>query len=888
MNTTSLLTGLLAVGVSLGALADAQQNKTSDDLKTDRERDTFSIAERLYHQGRTSELDATTRNNILLRAAELLETFVKEFPKSAQRSKALYMRATCLETAERNEQSQKVLKVLADSGKDGKPDDYVAAAAYKLATVAFTKGINNAADLASLDEAIKYYELVRIYSTNSPLKYDATYRKARALTIKGQRESKDKAAKSFEAAANLYATNFTVAKDVPPHIIGAVQFAYAQLLTEMGGDSNLQTALTQYELFLKNDNQNENQCSIATLQAARIATKLGLSDKATSYYAMLEKYPNMSQYATEAKMETLSAYFKAKEYDKILAAFPHSAEESTFLSEIKNSAQQAACACILGVTHFEKGDYLKAAPFFLKAEEVAHGTPRGADAGYRLILCLQKLQNESGARGKSAASLPGLAAYAQSYIITYDSAEATATRDLPCTDLVRVIYADQLLQLSNTDPLEHYKAVNIENLPAYIRPDTAYKKAWCMYRAWNAQKSADNDPDEVLKDFIAKYGDSARMPDVLCMRGNYLFESKYYENAIKEFEKVITEYSSSAAYPSCLQRAAQACMNCQPPKNSHAERYYKALLEYSENNVVSNYAIAEAHFNLARILYEDRTAQSIEHFKTAGELDSKRYGTSSAICLIQCYFKLKSTHEATLLEALPKFKKDHPSEYLTLPRAIPRWCGWACFQKKQYLQAAEYLNDSIDRNRTEEYRNAEGVSMKRPIAEPVVWITLARTCLEVGKYTSCDKAIGGIDAINYYLSQETDPHRRAEGLRVKALLLNGMGDLESARACCDEALKLGVNGPVLSSIRLAAGDTFLIEGKYEEAAAMYGIVANFDNNNPDVNREALFKVAYALRLNGKEAEATKYEKKLQDMGIEPQNALEGLPPSVSRPIQAKQ
>lgn len=264
---------------------------------------------------------------------------------------------------------------MADSGKDGKPDDYVAAAAYKLATVAFTKGINNAADLASLDEAIKYYELVRIYSTNSPLKYDATYRKARALTIKGQRESKDKAAKSFEAAANLYATNFTVAKDVPPHIIGAVQFAYAQLLTEMGGDSNLQTALTQYELFLKNDNQNENQCSIATLQAARIATKLGLSDKATSYYAMLEKYPNMSQYATEAKMETLSAYFKAKEYDKILAAFPHSAEESTFLSEIKNSAQQAACACILGVTHFEKGDYLKAAPFFLKAEEVAHGTP---------------------------------------------------------------------------------------------------------------------------------------------------------------------------------------------------------------------------------------------------------------------------------------------------------------------------------------------------------------------------------------------------------------------------------------------------------------------------------------------------------------------------------
>lgn len=887
MKTTTFVTGLLTLGAGLGCVAFAQQKPAADNLKADRERDTFAIAERLYNQGRTAELDATTRNNVLLRAAELLETFVKDFPQSENRNKALYMRATCLETASRDAQSQAVLKVLAAGGKEGKTDDYVAAAAYKLATVDFTKGINNAGDNASLESAVKYYDIVCAFSTNAPLKYDATYRKARALTIRGQREPKNKAEKYFAEAAAIYSTNFTVARDVPPHIVGAVQFAYAQLLTEMGGDSNLQTALIQYELFLKNENQDETQRSIATLQAARIATKLGQSDKATDYYAMLEKFPNMSQYAGEAKMETLSAYFKSKEYDKILAAFPHSAAECSFLQELKTDSQRAACAAILGETHFQKEDYLKAAPFFLMSEENARGTARGADSGYRLILCLQRLQSDMATRGKMSESLPGLSAYAQSYLQRYDSETATSTRDLPCTDMVRVIYADQLMQLPNTDPLSHYKAVNIENLPASIRADTAYKKAWCMYRAWDQNPCADNDPNAVLTDFISKYKDSVRMPDVLCMHGNYLFESKYYENAIKVFDRVITDYVNSPAYPSCLQRAAQACMHCQPPKHAGAERYYKSLLEYSNNNEVSNYAIAEAHFNLARILYENRTLEAIEHFKTASELDPERYGSSAAVCLIQCYFKLKNTHETTLLESLPKFKQEYPLEYQTLPRAIPRWCGWACFQKKQYIPSAEYLNDSIDRNRTEEYKTEQGTTALRPVAEPVVWITLARTCLEMGKYSSTDKFIGGIDAIDYYLSQETDPHRRAEGLRVKALMLNGMGELETARACCEAALKLGVNGPVLSSIRLAAGDTYFIEGKYEEAAAMYGIVANFDNNNPDVNREALYKVAHALRLNGKEAEAAKYEKKLEDMGIDPQKALDGLPPSVSRHVNTK-
>ena len=89
MKTTTLVTGLLAIGAGMGCVAHAQQKPAAENLKADRERDTFAIAERLYNQGRTAELDATTRNNVLLRAAELLETFVKDFPQSENRNKAL-------------------------------------------------------------------------------------------------------------------------------------------------------------------------------------------------------------------------------------------------------------------------------------------------------------------------------------------------------------------------------------------------------------------------------------------------------------------------------------------------------------------------------------------------------------------------------------------------------------------------------------------------------------------------------------------------------------------------------------------------------------------------------------------------------------------------------
>lgn len=905
MNTNTVLGGLLVIGAGLAAAAPAAKSTPAADVLTsDKERDSFAIAEQLYRQGNVEGLEDSARRNILSRVSELLKSFVDEFAESPQKTKALYMRATCEEKLGRKDAVREVLEQLAKAEKKGVKDEYVAAAAYKLATAEFAKGVNNVAAQDSLKEAATYFGIVERCSSNSKLVYDSLYRHARVLTIMGQRSTAKTAQDLFGQAVRLYDTHFkNNSAEIPEHIQGAAHYAYAQLLVELGGEDNLRTALAQFKLFLDAKNENENQRSIAVLQSARIASKLGMADEAAMYYEQLTKLSNMKDYEGEANMEIILALYRAERYEDIRKKFPQDADKAGFLKEIRTPALRAQCAGILGHVYMLDKKYAKAAGYFLFAENESLRTPRGADAGYRLIVCLQQLHNSRSGDEAGADSLPDLLAYGKTYLSMYDSPDNPETQGLQCTDIARVIYADHVMKVTKDLPWEHYLAIDMNNLPEYILEDTAYKKAWCLFRVWSETRAADKSPESALNYYIDKLKNQRRLPDVLCMRGNFYFESKFYEAAINDFVKVITQHKDSPAYPACLQRAAHACMNCQPPRHEEAKKHFSELLKYAEqiensgdadSQNISVYAAAEANFNLGRLCYQNEPDKSVQYFKTAMELNGKDYAASASACLIQCYFKLKNTEKKTLLEELPKLKKTYPQQYKSLSKAIPRWCGWSWYQDAEnnlenYKLSVEYLNDSIDRKKTEEYTDADGQTHNRPIAESVVWLTLARACLEVEQYASTETLIGGLEAIDYYLSMEKDPHRRADGLKTKAMLLNGSGNPAAATELCTLALNLGVNGPVLSSIRLVAGDSAYLLGDYEKASQLYGLVANFDRNN-DLNREALYKAACALRKNGKEAEAANYEErlaaKLEEMKLDAAQPLQGLPPSIGRHVSS--
>lgn len=943
MRADSILCTLLLAGVSAFGAAPAK-NTASDILTTDRERDTFAIAEQLYRQGHVAGLDAAAKKNILSRLCVLLEKFVKDFPKSVNKNKALYMQAVCADEIGESAQALKAYRRLCKEAVAGKQDDYVAEAAYYLANHSFALGLNEVKGHNAMKEAIKYYALVEKQSRHTDRVYIARYRMARAHTHIALRSEGQTSAKAYENALKLYETHFSAtSQQVPENIADAAHYSYAQLLTTLGGDDNLTKAVEQYKSYLKGKSTDQNQRSIATLQIARISTKLGKLKDAAEYYGKMNEFGEIEYYDDDAKMEVIRVLYQAQKHDEILKAFPGGVKDISFLNQsFGYSEQRARCAYILGLVHVSLSHYAQGAEFFVSAENFARGTRLGAEAGYNLITCLQSLKNGVEDKGTAVDILPDLSAYGVTYLSTYGQGEL---KDLRCVNCARLIFADQLLRAKQDSAWEHYRDVDPENLPESRVEDAAYKRAWFLYKAWSDQKTTES-PLPALDYYIKEVTGHKHLSDMQGIRGNYYLEmasrksaaakaagisadqkakleqeaADCYAAAIPDYDVVILNHKGTKAYLACLQRAVYACMNLGATHAAEAKRYLGELLNYASqqndkaNPVpaelrVSDYAIAEANFNLGCLCFNDETEKAIEYFNKAMQEDA--FAESATVCLVQCYYKLKSTHKLELLTLLADLKNDYYDKYKQLSPGILHWCGWAWYQEashyelsddpqtelspeqrhQQYLFAVEYLNDSVDKNKTEEYTDAAGKKQKRPVATPSLWLILARACLEVGLYTDTATQLGGISAIDYYLSQETDPHRRADAMKLKAMMFNGCGKYQEASELCSAALNLGISGPVLASIRLVAGDAAYLQGDFAKAAQLYSLVANFDRT-PDLSREAFYKAACAHRRNGNEQEALHYEERLNaqlsELKIDPSTPLKGLPVSVGRHVTGTQ
>jgi tetratricopeptide (TPR) repeat protein len=265
-------------------------------------------------------------------------------------------------------------------------------------------------------------------------------------------------------------------------------------------------------------------------------------------------------------------------------------------------------------------------------------------------------------------------------------------------------------------------------------------------------------------------------------------------------------------------------------------------------------AIAEAHYNIARAQCEADPASAIPHFREARTLNPEQYGAAVDLSLVHCYFKMKDADK--LREALVVLERNNSSSYNALPPAVPRWCGWMCFQSKRYLDADKYLSDAVARASREKYTAADGTQKERAAVEPLVWKTLARARLELRQYER------GLEAAEHYVSMETQPYRKAEGMRDNALLLIGLMRTAEARKLCESAIALGIDGPIKSTLFITLGDAYYIDREYGEAAKYYGRTANVVSDK-ELKPLALYKITCALKRCGKEGEASQYEQALR-------------------------
>lgn len=805
--------------LALAALAAptlAQQGADAP-LVANQEVDAYAIAEQVYAQARNTT-DSYARSSAMTRAAELFGNFTRRFPRSVNKEKALYLQAICLTEAGNSESANIKLGELANTCHG----EYAAAAAYKLGT--------QAAERSMWDKAIGYFQITGRETKRAELKNDAVYRLGRAQLQAGQRKDAEASFRSLQ-----------VLRGVAPAIANSSLLAIAQMKTEDGNDTE---AYSLFRNLLDKNGLDNNMRGTATLQAARLAARLGKTEESQELYSRLTRIAGMEKYAAEAHMESMLALYKDKRYQDVVSS------PATKIAPLEDKAKEARRCVIIGQSFMELKQYERAIPWFENAEKAQPATPLAADAGYRRLICAQQIRRD-------------FFTQAEKYLITY-ATPGSPTAGLPCIDLVRLMYADRMMMAQPAVASRQFEALNMEQLPQAVRADAEYKKAWC------ASQSDQYDPLPTLDHFIATYPEDKRFPDALALRGQALAKQNKTGQALADFDRVIKDYPDSEAAAVSWQRAAQTCGTAD---SARMIKYYEGLIAYYEKAVkrgIKNKpaAIAEAHYNIACALYETTPDKAIAHFRDARTLNAEQYAPLVDLRLVQCYFKMKDA--AGLKEALVTLEGTNPGSYKALPPAILRWCGWSCFQARDYAAANKYLSDALVREPSEKYTDEQGQEQTRPKVEPIVWKTLARARLELGQNEATEKRFrqanelyaGGLEAASHYVSMENQPYRKAEGMRDKALLLIRLKRCEEARKLSEEAIALGVDGPIKSSLFITLGDACYADGKFSDAAKYYGRTANVVSDK-ELKPTALYKIASALKRCGKAGEAAQYEQSLE-------------------------
>ena len=762
-------------------------------LKSDPQADSLAIAEQLYDQVRGQTDGSDQKRADLQRAAALFADYLRKYPKAKDRDKALYLQAICQEEAGESATANVLLGQLANNFHG----EYAAAAAYKL-------GIQ-AADRSIWNKATGYFRIVGRETSRPALQQDALYRLARTLLEQNLRS---------EAEGIL--TRLCSANGVQPGILQASLLALAQLKTEQSKDAE---AYSLFSKLLGMKNLEKPVRGMATLQAARLASQLGRDAEAQALYDQISDTEDMAQYAAEAQLEALVRMYKSKDYEGIFK------KVSKNYHPLKDPEKEARRALIVGQAYLDQEMYQEAAAWFEMAERYQPGGVVGADAAYRRIVCAQQMRSDN------------LLSLAHKFLSTY-AVPGSPAANLASCDWVRFTYADNIMSVDAEEAARQFDALRIEQLPKEIQADAEYKKAWC------AAQGNSYDPLPTLNHFIATYKQDPRLPDAYALRGSILANQEKIGEALRDFDYVLQHYPNSQAALVCWQKAAQASKN----DPQRMIRYYEGLLNCKQRGVKPA-ALAEAHYSIAFALYGTQPEAAVPHFKEAGSIAPDIYGSRVETALVQCYFKMQDADR--LKRALYGLKQTNPASYNALPPGILRWCGWMSFQKNDFAGAERLLTDAIAREPKEQYTAPDGSKQERPKVEPIVWKLLAHSLLELGQYKR------GLEAARNYIALEKQPYRKAEGMRDLARLQLESGMLPQARSTCEQAISLGIDGPIKSSLLITMGDTCFAGGQYEEASRYYGRVANVVSD-AELKPLATYKLAAALQRSGKSVESSQY------------------------------
>ncbi len=653
------------------------------------------------------------------------------------------------------------------------------------------------------DEAAKYYRIVVQKTDRNDLMVDAQYRLGRLHMQKGDNEM----------ASTLFC-QIIGNKKADPRFVIAARMAYAGLCVEAGRPA---IALKEYLIVADTKEGDVSNRDYAVLCAAGLAEKLKQYDQSDKLYDRLLTDESLKKYASYGLTGTLKGLFRKGQYKDVLPLY----EKNKKLAPTDKNGQ-AKLNFLLGESTFKsaekKEDFQKAAEFFLTVEKVVPNTEMAMKASYSRLLCYDRTKEKD------------LPQRAQLFLNRY--AEAYPTSEL--NDMVRLLAAENLFSVSPKDAANFYAHINIDNVPKECRPSILYKGAWALSKAQNRRMAI-----ELLTKFIELYPNDKRVCEVLVLRGDMYTKTQKDAEALQDFALVINRWPKQESAMAAWQRAARIYAVRQDMPNMG--KYYAGLIENFPN--ASPAVLSEARFSLGRADFDRGEYKSaIKHLTEADTLNAEMYGEKVALLIVLCHHREQDFEQ--LAASLENLEKKYPQVENRIPSVIFAWLGSEAYRRKELKMADKYLtkatNDDKQRN-----------------VKKVIWRNLAKVRLMLKDY---ERALVASDN---FLKEENQPFLKADGMLDKASILLGLGKYADARRTAEGALALGVEGPLMASLKIVLGDISFAEKKYDEAAKYYGVTAELFVNDAELKPRALYKAAEALEKAGRKSEASQYRARLE-------------------------
>ena len=548
----------------------------------------------------------------------------------------------------------------------------------------------------------------------------------------------------------------------------------------------------------------------AALQAALAATRLGRTDVADRYLALVIRTAGMEDFRADAQTAQMSNYFAKKEYQKVVDVFRASGTKAA-------GEKEASRLMLAARAYMRLKKPQEALGLFREVERLVQPqTDLAFQASYYRLLCFYQIEGRH---------VPDqVDAFLQLY--------RKFRPEDPRIHTALMMKAETLF--ANRDlaaAAKVYSEINANVVSEKNRPGLLYQRGWCLAEAGDHQGAIRS-----LSEFITRYPDDARVPSALAKRARAHVEIAEPQKAIADFDRLTTagkpaDLVSFAWLESARMRRAEGNI---PDMITR----YRGLLQNVAD--LSDNLQAEANYWIGWGLVKNNAAnEAIPFLEKARSLRPDAYRKHAGILLVLGYFAAQDTAQLTseiTLAIEGKYDADIPDQIL-------QWTGMQAYNAGDHKLAAQCLSLIA--------------TPDEPRATPKeVWRYLAKARLETGETE------GALTAADNVLAVEDNPAWKADGLLDRAKALFALGQAAESRTAADEALALRPQGRTSAGLRILLGDLEMKAGDPRKAAAEYLIVVNF-HDDKELKPLALWKLIGALEAQGDKAEADKYRRVLE-------------------------